>query len=87
MALLRYFRRSTDPLREAEVAQTPASSMAVTSFVRLLLDRTANSPVLDDRLRGSHLHVTAGNILAALGAGMSWFFASKTGWPQTLQAG
>jgi|SRR5580658_2322820 hypothetical protein len=53
MALLRYFRRSTDPLREAEVAQTPASSMAVTSFVRLLLDRTANSPVLDDRLRGS----------------------------------
>jgi hypothetical protein len=34
-----------------------------------------------------HLHVSAGNILAALGAGMSWFFASNTGWPQTLQAG
>jgi hypothetical protein len=28
-----------------------------------------------------------GNILAALGAGMSWFLASKTGWPQMLQAG
>jgi hypothetical protein len=29
----------------------------------------------------------SGNILAALEAGTSWFFASKTGWPQTLQAG
>jgi hypothetical protein len=31
--------------------------------------------------------VMIGNILAALEAGTSWFFASKTGWPQTLQAG
>jgi hypothetical protein len=28
-----------------------------------------------------------GNILAALGAGTSWFLVSKTGWPQTWQAG
>jgi hypothetical protein len=28
-----------------------------------------------------------GNILAALEAGTSWFLASKTGWPQTGQAG
>ena len=28
-----------------------------------------------------------GNILAAREAGTSWFFASKTGWPQTLHAG
>jgi hypothetical protein len=33
------------------------------------------------------LHVIAGNILAALGAGMSWFLAATTGWPQRGQAG
>jgi hypothetical protein len=32
------------------------------------------------------LQVIEGNILAALAAGMSWFLASKTGWPQTMQA-
>jgi hypothetical protein len=31
--------------------------------------------------------VNLGNIFAALGAGMSWFFASETGWPQTAIAG
>jgi hypothetical protein len=33
-----------------------------------------------------HLHVIAGNIFAALGAGISWFLAAMTGWPQTLHA-
>jgi hypothetical protein len=33
-----------------------------------------------------HLHVIKGNILAALGAGTSWFFTATIGWPQTLQA-
>jgi hypothetical protein len=31
-------------------------------------------------------HFIEGNIVAALAAGMSWFFAATTGWPQTLQA-
>jgi hypothetical protein len=34
-----------------------------------------------------HLQVIAGNVFAALGAGMSWFMAAAIGWPQTLHAG
>lgn len=34
-----------------------------------------------------HVQVLAGNILAALRAGMSWFLAETTGRPQTLHVG
>ena len=34
-----------------------------------------------------HLQTIAGNILAALGAGTSWFSAATIGWPHTGQPG